>query len=282
MRGYCDYESYEAYLDKMFNIFRECKRVLAYGRYMIINCCDYKHEGVKYPIPADFTMMCNKALGFEYVDNIIWVKPVGSSSSGAGSRCGNFVKTGFPLYYYPNNRWEAILIFRKGGRIDDYSKVYRPQFCYSNVEQFRKYLSDVWRFSTVVSSEDHPAKFPDILPRLIISFYSLPSKDEVVLDPFLGSGSTMKMARLLGRSSIGIELEEKYLPVIKRKVGFNQQQITYEDKEELVIPSLTGQLDLKQTLNNKPKVIKNTKVAVTKDVDWRVIYDKEETQKDKA
>ena len=272
MRGFCNYDSYEAYLEKMFNIFRECKRTLKWGRYMVINVCDYMVNGTKYPIPADIIMMCNKALNFQYIDDCIWEKPVGSSTSGAGSRCGNFIRYGFPLYYYPNNKYEHILIFRKG-KIDDYSKYYRPQLCYQNTEPFRDYLGDVWHFNTVPSSEDHPAKFPDILPKLVISFYSLPSEDEVVLDPFGGSGTSMKVARQLGRSSILIELEEKYLPVIKSKVGYGQQQITYEDRDEIVIPKLTGQLSLESSINNKEEIIKNVKVPVTKPIDWRVVKD---------
>ena len=271
MRGYVDYPSYEVYLDKMYRILSECKRVLAYGRHMIINICDYIVEGEKYPIPSDIIQMCTKALGFKYCDDIIWVKPEGMASS-ASMRCGMFVKEGFPLYYKPNNIYEHIIVFRKG-KIDDYSKFKRPQFIYENVvARFIDYFCDVWRINPVTNIEqDHPAKFPETLPKLIIQFYTMPSEDEVVLDPFLGSGTSMKVAFQLGRSSIGVELEDKYLPVIKAKVGFGQKQLISKQVQNLVIKRETGQLDLFKSLSNKEETIESTEVISSKDVDWRII-----------
>jgi site-specific DNA-methyltransferase (adenine-specific) len=63
------------------------------------------------------------------------------------------------------------------------------------------------------------AAFPEEIPSRFVRLFSY--KGEIVLDPFLGSGTTTKIARLLGRSSIGIELNESLLPIIIKKCGFN-------------------------------------------------------------
>lgn len=79
------------------------------------------------------------------------------------------------------------------------------------------------------------AAFPDELAyRCIILFSYI---GDTVLDPFCGSGTTMKMARELGRNSIGIEIKKSLLPIIKTKIGFNGQAglLNHEDIYECVI-----------------------------------------------
>lgn len=270
MRGYQPWKDYDEYLDKMYRIFRECKRVLHHGRYCVVNVCDYRYKGRKYAIPSDFIQFMVKALNFHYIDDIIWVKPCGSSSSGAGSRCGNFVKTGFPLYYYPNNRYEHLLIFRKGSM--NYKVIYNKKKYALDYTKFKKYLSDVWRFSTVVHSKDHPAKFPELLPYLVINFYSLPIDSEVVLDPFLGSGTTMKVARELGRSSIGIELDDTYLPAIKEKVGYEQTRLTTKIVDKYITPTkLSGQLNILSATKQPEAPTLGATMVEPESVDWQVL-----------
>jgi len=272
MRGHCAWKDYEEYLEKMFNIFRECKRVLMLGRYCVVNIGDYKDatngDTTKHPIPSDFIQFMTRALKYDYIDDIIWMKPCGSSSSGAGSRCGNFVKSGFPLYYYPNNQYEHIIIFRRGKL--EFKTIYNKKKYAVDYTKFKQYLGDVWRFNTVPDSVDHPAKFPETLPKLVISFYSLPIDSEVVLDPFLGSGTTMKVARELGRSSIGIELENKYIDLIKSKVGFGQALLKHKTVKKPLIVKETGQLNL-LSVNKEPETIEEQTVVDTEQIDWKVI-----------
>ena len=64
--------------------------------------------------------------------------------------------------------------------------------------------------------------FPDELPYRAIKLFSY--VDETVLDPFAGSGTTMKISRQLGRNSLGIEIKKSLIPIIKEKVGFNGQE----------------------------------------------------------
>lgn len=270
MRGEMEWKTYNDYLKKMFDIFREAYEVLIPGRYCVVNICDYKYKNKKYAIPSDFIQFMSKAIGFQYIDDIIWNKPVGSSSSGAGSRAGNFVKTGFPLYYYPNNKYEHIIIFRRGRQLR-YDKIYNKTKYKIDWMKFRSFLGDVWNFNTVVDSKDHPAKFPEMLPYLVISLYSLPLEHEVILDPFLGSGTTMKVARELGRSSIGIEMDDKYLSTIKMKVGWEQSTLTNKIVDNYVLQPKTGQLNVFDSLDNKPKKLGLKRVIDSKAIEWKVI-----------
>ncbi len=80
--------------------------------------------------------------------------------------------------------------------------------------------------------EKEIAAFPEELPYRIIKLFSYGG--ETVLDPFVGSGTTMKVARELGRNSIGIEIKKSLIPIIKKKLGFegqinfNEQNDTFE------------------------------------------------------
>ena len=74
------------------------------------------------------------------------------------------------------------------------------------------------------------AAFPDELPYRIIKLFSY--KGETVLDPFAGSGTTMKIARMLGRNSIGIEIKEELIPTIKEKIGFGNNRDLFSNSED--------------------------------------------------
>lgn len=77
--------------------------------------------------------------------------------------------------------------------------------------------------------EKEIAAFPDELPYRIIKLFSY--KGETVLDPFAGSGTTMKVARQLGRNSIGIEIKKSLIPIFKKKLGF-EGQLEFDNQDD--------------------------------------------------
>lgn len=223
MRGAMEYDSYDKYLDIMKNVFKEVYRVLKTGRIFAVNISDYKHDGIKYPIPADMTIML-RDIGFNYCEDIIWIKPKGMSSD-AGSRAGVVIQNPYPLQFYPDLRTEHILVLSKGemGRVK-YKLPYVEE-SKININEVKEFLSDAWYFSTEKNPDNiHPAMFPLTLPLNVIRFYSYVT--DVVLDPFAGTGTTMLAAKKLRRSSIGIELKPKYVPTIKSKVGWGDVSLT--------------------------------------------------------
>ena len=214
-------DDYNEYLQSMEEVLKECKRVLQTGRYLCVNVCDVISDGKKYALAHHYVSLLEK-LGFEYRDDIIWKKPKGTganSSGGAGKRFGNFIQHPYPLYYFPNNVYEHVLVFRKGKT--DYKQIKKTrELDMESVKANRS--TDIWEIhpetKNQYSGETHPAMFPEELPREIIELYSYPG--ETILDPFLGSGTTMKVAKELNRNCVGYEINPDYLRIIRRKVGF--------------------------------------------------------------
>ena len=222
MRGVMEYNSYKAYLDKMRRIFENAKKILRNGRVIAVNVGDYLVNGKRLFIGADFIHLLQD-IGYNVFDDIIWVKPVGYMND-AGRRAGMFIKTRLPMYYKPNNRYEHIILAINGNNMYRTNESYYGKDVYeaSKVDDrtfsiLKPYMSDIWEIRPKTNSW-HPAPFPEEIPRNLILLYSFVG--EVVLDPFFGSGTTMKVARKLHRSSIGIELNEEYVKRFKKEFGY--------------------------------------------------------------
>lgn len=220
-------DNYPIYLRAMRQVFSECFRVLEKGRYICINVSDIISEHKKFPIPCHFVRLLQK-VGFEYRENIVWKKPdgIGSKSTNGGSkRFGTLIQNPYPMYYYPNNIYERILIFRKGKF--DFTKVPTKKRRASKIDiEYAKkhWATDIWEMvpesKNQHNKDTHPAMFPEELPEALIRLYTY--EGETVLDPFLGSGTTSKVAGQLGRNSIGYEINKAYLGVIQSKIGLKK------------------------------------------------------------
>lgn len=138
-------------------------------------------------------------------------------------------------YPYPANGhieidYEFILIFKKPGKKVAPSKEIREKFKLTK-EEWKEYFSGHWNFPGE-TQKDHEAMFPEELPTRLIKMFTFVG--DVVLDPFLGSGTTIKAALNLERNSIGYELNEKFLPIIKKKIGLAQNLINVNKKIEII------------------------------------------------
>ena len=236
-----DYEnwfpSYEAYLELIRAFAREVYRVLEEGRVAAVNCDDMLIDGEKYPIVADTTRIFIE-VGFRYRDRITWEKPEGYIR--ISRRSGVMVQHPYPMYYYPDNIQESILIFQKGKM--DYRKIRHkkdPDNAISMEEYLRrKWFLNVWRITNRLpnqtdgfSPKEYPAAFPEELPYRLIKLFSY--RGETVLDPFLGSGTTAKVAGMLGRNSVGYEINPELRPLIERRIraGDPEAQIEFRLRE---------------------------------------------------
>ncbi len=221
------FKDYDEFLGLIDDLCRDLYRVLAPGRVACFVTDDMLVKGEKYPVVADITRLMLDA-GFRYRDRIVWVKPKGYVR--ISRRSGVVIQHPYPMYYYPDNIQESILIFQKGKF--DYS--YVRELSSTILEKSKISLHDyndhewhltVWNITNVLPLgtrlEKGIAAFPEEIPRRLIKLFSF--QGETVLDPFLGSGTTIKVAQELGRNSWGYEIDRGLKKVINQKLENNHQ-----------------------------------------------------------
>ena len=257
------FENYDAFLDKMTKVAKELKRVLAQGRIVCIVCDDILIEGKKYPIVADLTKIYIKE-GFTYRDKIIWIKPEGYIR--ISRRSGVILQHPYPMYFYPDNIQETILIFQNGKF--DYKSIPEEVKEQSKIDiseyQKRKWYLTTWNIVNVLPLKNRLeigiAAFPEEIPNRLIKLFSYVG--ETVLDPFMGSGTTNKVAAMLKRNSIGYEIDLELLEVVKEKMGAEQGSLFKKDYEvEIIIRNDARHLrtQLQNKVSNQKSVVKNVK-----------------------
>lgn len=226
------FKDYDEFLELVRVVSKELYRVLAPGRVAAYVTDDMLVKGEKYPVVSDVTRIMIES-GFRYRDKIVWVKPKGYTR--ISRRSGLVLQNPYPMYFYPDNIQESIIIFQKGRfdyksarkldhRIRDASKIDTHEY---NEDEW--YLT-VWNITNVLPLqgrlEEGIAAFPEEIPRRLIRLFTYVG--ETVLDPFLGSGTTMKVARELRRNCWGYEIDLELKPTILRKVGSEETALTKE------------------------------------------------------
>lgn len=217
------FENYDQYLGVIRRMAKEAYRVLQEGRIFALNIDDMLVDGKKYPITADVIKIFQN-VGFRYRDKIVWKKPDGYLR--ISRRSGVLLKNPYPMYFYPDNLLESVVIFQKGKfnyhsisrEIREKSKIDTKEF------QANGWYKTIWEITNVLPGsklEKGVAAFPDELAYRLIKLFSY--NDETVLDPFLGSGTTMKVAKKLDRNSVGFEIIRDLESVIRKKTDFENE-----------------------------------------------------------
>jgi DNA modification methylase len=258
------FKNYEEFLDLIRAFAKELYRVIAPGRIAAFVTDDMLVKGEKYPVVSDITKIVIEA-GFRYRDKIVWQKPEGYIR--ISRRSGVVLQHPYPMYFYPDNIQESIIIFQKGKFDYNYLKNLDSKVKEASKIDLEKYGSDkwyltVWRITNVLPFENRLEKgiaaFPEEIPRRLIKLYTFVG--ETVLDPFLGSGTTMKVAKELGRSSFGYEIDLELKNVILKKIGYTQATLTNSsvDKVEIIERADAKKLrtSLQERVNNQRSVIK--------------------------
>lgn len=221
------FSDYDEFLTLMKNSAKELMRVMDDGRIAALVVDDTLIDGEKYPVVSDITRIFIDA-GFRYRERITWVKPTGYIR--ISKRSGVILQHPYPMYYYPDNLQESILIFQKGKfdyksikqQVKELSVVDKKEF------QDNKWYLSVWNITNVLPRENRLEKgiaaFPEEIPYRLIKLFS--HQDETVLDPFLGSGTTMKVARSLKRNAVGYEIDMELKETIKAKSKIDDADIT--------------------------------------------------------
>jgi len=212
-------QKYEDYIHDLKHIWSGCKRVLTPGCKLIINvgdqylrACDNNGIYEIKPIHADIITSCRE-LGFIFLGNIIWKKITTTNTSGGCTWMGSIY---YPRDGYITYEHEYIMIFKKNGKApkpsEEAKKISRlPKDIRS------KWFRGIWDDISAEKQKSHCAMFPLELPTRLIRMFSFAG--ETILDPFVGSGTTMAAAQMWDRNSIGIEINPDFTPLIKTKVN---------------------------------------------------------------
>jgi DNA modification methylase len=233
------FKNYDEFLELVRAFAKELYRVMAPGRIVAFVTDDMLVKGEKYPVVSDITRIIVDA-GFRYRDRIVWEKPEGYIR--ISRRSGVVLQHPYPMYFYPDNIQENIIIFQKGKFDYNYVKKLNSEILEASKVDLKKYGSEkwyltVWKITNVLPRENRLEKgiaaFPEEIPRRLIRLYTFVG--ETVLDPFLGSGTTMKVAKELCRNSYGYEIDLELKDIILEKVGFNQSTLSQTlDKVEVI------------------------------------------------
>jgi len=246
------FKNYEQYLGVLNKMAKEAYRVLQEGRIFALNIDDMLVNGNKYPITAD-AIKIFQSVGFRYRDKIIWKKPDGYLR--ISKRSGVLLQNPYPMYFYPDNLLESIVIFQKGKfdyrsiskEIREKSRIDKKEF------QENNWHKTIWEMTNVLPGsklEKGVAAFPEELPYRLIKLFSYVG--ETVLDPFLGSGTTMKVANQLKRNSIGFEIISDLEEIIKKKVSSENIEFVKRNKGKYKFVTLRY-IEKKKNMNNKCK-----------------------------
>ena len=200
-----DNKPYSQYLEFTKQWLRRAYNWLKPDGRMCLNIPLDKSKGGHQSVGADITVIA-KLVGFRYHSTVIWNEGNISKSSAWGS----WMSASSPYVIAPV---ELIVILYKdswkktsGSRINDITK-----------EEFIAWTNGVWTFKGESKRKiGHPAPFPIELPKRCIKLFSFVG--DTVLDPFMGSGTTLISAMQNGRKGIGIDLEEEYCNLAEKRI----------------------------------------------------------------
>lgn len=210
--------SYEYYLSELNKVWKECIRVLAPDGKICINIMPFLLTGkaARFKrretrlVLGDIERFMDSTKEMYQFGLYIWDKRKIARFSSFGS------------YPYPPNLfstypYEWITVFSKQGKRPKVAKEIKEKSKLTTKEWQDWAINSIWEMQPASAKrEKHPAPFPDEMPKRLIKLHSF--YGDTVLDPFLGTGTTAKVALELGRKAIGYELNKEYEPLITKKI----------------------------------------------------------------
>lgn len=208
--------SYLEYLDLLTAVFAECARTLEPGGRMAVNVANLGRKPYR-SLAADVIRILEHDLGLLLRGELIWQKGEGASGSCAW---GSFRSASNPVL---RDLTERVVVASKG-RFDRALSVKQraaaglPHETTVMTDDFMALTLDLWSVPAESARRvGHPAPFPVELPEKLIELYTF--RDDLVLDPFMGSGSTLVAAARLGRRYVGYDTDQAYVGLARRRVA---------------------------------------------------------------
>lgn len=216
--------SYELYLEFTEKWITKCYKLAKKEGRFLLNIPLDKNKGGQKSVGADITTIAKK-VGWKYHSTIIW----NEGNISRRTAWGSWLSASAPYVIAPV---ELILVLYK----DSWKKTGGSKKNDINKQEFMDWTNGVWTFNgqSKKGAGGHPAPFPLELPKRCIKLFSFVG--DTILDPFLGSGSTLIASSLLNRKGIGVDIDEKYCNIavnrIKAEANISQLFVgkQYEEK----------------------------------------------------
>ena len=230
-----DIDDYDKFLDELDKVWAECARILVPGGRI---CCIVGDVNVArtnggrhhvLPLSADIRVRARR-LGFDHLQGIVWYK-VANIKLEASKSNRYLGKPNLPGGIVKNDT-EHIIFLRKRGYRSPSGEMEELSFIPTDL--YVRWFRSIWDDIPGASTKDHPAPFPLELASRLIRMFSFVG--DTVVDPFCGTGTTLLAAMTWARSSIGYDIEPRYVALTKQRLAqtplLSETVVTFEERVE--------------------------------------------------
>ena len=207
-----DTSHWDQYYDMLFKIFKECIRVLKYGGRFVVNV---------QPLYSDYIPTHHIISNFFIQQKMIWKGEIIWEKNNYNCKYCSWGSWKSPASPYLKYTWEFVEVFCKGNLKKPGSK----ENIDINEEEFKQWVVAKWSIAPERNMKEygHPATFPEQLVERVLKLFSY--KNDVVLDPFNGAGTTTVVAKRLHRRYLGIDISREYCDTALKRLEAETEQL---------------------------------------------------------
>ncbi len=200
-----DTNTWQKYFDFLFSIFDECIRVLKYGGRIIVNV---------QPLFSDYIPTHHLVSNYFFQKGLIWKSEILWEKNNYNCKYTAWGSWKSPSNPYMKYTWEFLEVFCKG----NLKKEGKSENIDIDAEDFKKYVISKWSIAPErdMKKWGHPAMFPEKLVEKALKLFSF--KNDIILDPFNGVGTTSYVAKKFNRKYIGIDISKEYCETAEKRL----------------------------------------------------------------
>lgn len=219
-----DISNYKEYINELLKVWKECERVLVPNGKLVINVplmpmlkrqLDTHYNRHIFDINADIEHSILNKTNLFLMDIYIWNRTNPSKRLMFGSYP-------YPRNFYAQNTSEFITVYVKDGKPDNNVSKEIKERSKLTEKEWVEYTKQIWNIPIPNKSDPafgkHSAIMPEEIVKRVVKLFTF--KEDIVLDPFTGSGTTLKVAKELGRHYVGYEIMKSYKEIIYKKLRF--------------------------------------------------------------